>query len=68
MAQVDITYLSSYYLVFEGKRGTSFNGDIALDDISVASGSCATQAVSTTTISPPLTTACKELYQIYCGL
>ena len=39
-AQVDIMGNSTYKIVFEGVRGTSFRGDIAIDDITVRDGSC----------------------------
>ena len=29
-----------YQIVFEGRRGTSYRGDIALDDISLKDGAC----------------------------
>ena len=58
LGQADISYRSTYYIVFEGVRGNSITGDIALDDITVNSGSCAGQ-VTGTTPSAPITTACK---------
>ena len=39
-ADVDISSNRSYTIVFEGVRGTSFDGDIGLDDISVTMGPC----------------------------
>ncbi|XP_066300036.1 MAM and LDL-receptor class A domain-containing protein 1-like [Branchiostoma lanceolatum] len=39
-AQVRVTEPSTYSLVFEGLRGSSYEGDIALDDIAVRDGEC----------------------------
>lgn len=39
-ASVNIQGGSSYNVVFEGVRGISYRGDIALDDITVKDGSC----------------------------
>ena len=39
-ATVELTSTSTYNIVFEGIRGTSFLGDIALDDIRVSNGAC----------------------------
>ena len=39
-ANVDIMKSTNYNIVFEGVRGTSYRGDIGLDDISVTEGSC----------------------------
>ena len=40
-AQAPINQTSkSYRVVFEGKRGTSYTGDIAIDDISFTSSAC----------------------------
>jgi hypothetical protein len=39
-SQVDIQGSSPYQILFEGVRGTSYKGDIAVDDISVVDGSC----------------------------
>ncbi|ESO97870.1 hypothetical protein LOTGIDRAFT_152977 [Lottia gigantea] len=39
-SSIDIAANASYQIVFEGVRGTSFQGDIALDDISVTDGLC----------------------------
>ena len=39
-ASVDIQMNSTYSIVFEGVRGVSYRGDIAVDDITVRDGSC----------------------------
>lgn len=39
-ASVDVQGSAGYQIVFEGVRGTSYRGDIALDDITVSMGSC----------------------------
>ena len=39
-ANVDVQQTGGYNIVFEGVRGTSYKGDIGLDDISVTDGSC----------------------------
>ena len=33
-------YDSSFQIIFEGIRGRSYRGDIAIDDVSVAGGQC----------------------------
>ncbi|XP_066288978.1 MAM domain-containing glycosylphosphatidylinositol anchor protein 2-like [Branchiostoma lanceolatum] len=40
-AEVEINISSTYQVVMEGIRGPGFRGDIGLDDISIATGSCA---------------------------
>lgn len=40
-SQVDIQGNATYEIMFEGVRGTSYKGDIAVDDITVREGSCA---------------------------
>ena len=41
-AQIGIpANFQAFQLVFEGVRGSSFQGDIAIDDVSVKAGSCA---------------------------
>lgn len=40
-ARVDIQGNTTYQIMFEGVRGVSYKGDIALDDISVPEGPCA---------------------------
>ncbi|XP_035665473.1 MAM and LDL-receptor class A domain-containing protein 1-like [Branchiostoma floridae] len=62
-ATVDLAAGSNLYLVFEGVRGSSFQGDIAIDDISVRTTSCggsigtttATAAVTPTTVAESTT-------------
>ncbi|KAK7098916.1 hypothetical protein V1264_003131 [Littorina saxatilis] len=39
-ATVSLTNTHTYTIVFEGVRGTSWDGDIALDDIRVTDGAC----------------------------
>ncbi|CAH1274193.1 MAMDC2 [Branchiostoma lanceolatum] len=39
-ARVDLVATSSFCVIFEGVRGTSFRGDIAIDDVSFSSTSC----------------------------
>ncbi|XP_035827615.1 MAM and LDL-receptor class A domain-containing protein 1 [Aplysia californica] len=41
-ASVDITMARDYYILFEGIRGTDYQGDIGLDDIRLLPGSCTT--------------------------
>ena len=38
--QVSLTQTSDYQLVFEGIRGTSYQGDIAIDDIVLLDNTC----------------------------
>lgn len=64
MAQADFTSRSSSFLLFEGIRGTDHNGDIAIDDITVDSGSCASVSVTGTTTNAPITTASKSAVKI----
>ena len=45
-ATLELTNTSTYSIVFEGIRGTSFLGDIALDDIRVTNGVCGKCALS----------------------
>ena len=40
MAQVDITSIHTFQLMFEGIRGNSYRGDIALDDIMYSYSPC----------------------------
>lgn len=40
-ACIDIhSYSSDAHVVFEGTRGTSFYGDIAIDDVTLENGNC----------------------------
>ena len=43
-ATVSLTNTRTYSIVFEGVRGTSYLGDIALDDIRVTNGACGQSA------------------------
>lgn len=56
-AQADFSSTSPSFLLFVGVRGSNYDGDIALDDISVDSGSCASLNAATTTTAVPMTTA-----------
>ncbi|WP_411026962.1 hypothetical protein, partial [Salmonella sp. s55044] len=40
LGQVSIHVFTPTQIVFEGVRGSSFTGDIALDDISIVAGDC----------------------------
>eukprot|EP00795_Rhopilema_esculentum_P012712 gene12712-3431_t len=40
IGQVSITTTSSFNIIFEGVRGTSYTGDIAIDDIKMLDGAC----------------------------
>ena len=55
--QADLMSVQTFRVLFEGVRGPSFNGDIAVDDISVSSGICSQQGMSTTVAPTPFTTA-----------
>ena len=57
--QADLISRTSFYVLFEGVRGTNFNGDIALDDISVTPGVCSAQVSTVSTPPTPFTTASK---------
>ncbi|XP_020612540.1 MAM and LDL-receptor class A domain-containing protein 1-like [Orbicella faveolata] len=46
-AAVDVHVSGMYAVVFEGIRGSSFRGDIAIDDFRLAPGSCPTISPST---------------------
>ncbi|EDO47787.1 predicted protein [Nematostella vectensis] len=41
--QVDLISTSAFNVIFEGVRGKSYMGDIALDDLDIADGACPTQ-------------------------
>ncbi|KAL8608892.1 hypothetical protein ACOMHN_065230 [Nucella lapillus] len=65
-ANVDIPLvMSPFNVVFEGVRGLSYRGDIALDDISLASGSCS--AGPTTASGVPNITSCNFEAADICG-
>ncbi|CAH3118157.1 unnamed protein product [Pocillopora meandrina] len=40
VAQVNIKSRSGYQIVFEGVKGASYTGDIAIDDVKIMNGSC----------------------------
>ena len=46
-ATVSVTSQTQFQVVFEGVRGQSYKGDIALDDISLQDGKCPPQALCT---------------------
>lgn len=39
-AQVNLLSNQPFYVIFEGVRGLSYQGDIALDDLDIADGPC----------------------------
>ena len=41
-AQITLISNQAFYVLFEGVRGTSYEGDIALDDLDIVDGSCPT--------------------------
>ncbi len=45
-ARVDITGASPLQVVFEASKGATYQGDIAIDDISAADGSCSGKSFS----------------------
>nr|XP_012602010.1 MAM domain-containing glycosylphosphatidylinositol anchor protein 2 isoform X1 [Microcebus murinus] len=46
-AHVNIYPITSFQLIFEGIRGPGIEGDIAIDDVSIAEGECAKQDLTT---------------------
>ncbi|XP_007473294.1 MAM domain-containing glycosylphosphatidylinositol anchor protein 2 isoform X2 [Monodelphis domestica] len=46
-AHVNIYPITSFQLIFEGIRGPGIEGDIAIDDVSIAEGECAKQDLAT---------------------
>ncbi|XP_019641851.1 PREDICTED: MAM and LDL-receptor class A domain-containing protein 1-like [Branchiostoma belcheri] len=52
-ATVDLVTDKNFYVVFEGVRGTSYRGDIAIDDVSYRTTPCVatTVAITTTTVA-----------------
>ncbi|XP_075803393.1 MAM domain-containing glycosylphosphatidylinositol anchor protein 2 isoform X3 [Microtus pennsylvanicus] len=46
-AHVNIYPITSFQLIFEGIRGPGIEGDIAIDDVSIAEGECAKQDLPT---------------------
>jgi len=59
LGQADFSSRFPSFLLFDGVRGTSFDGDIALDDISVTMGTCASQPAGGSSTNAPITTAGK---------
>ena len=49
-------------MVFDGEVGTGYQGDIALDDISVNSGTCASQTTTLSTQKPMTTVSYRKLH------
>ena len=39
-AQITLISNQAFYILFEGVRGTSYQGDIALDDLDIVDGKC----------------------------
>ncbi|XP_034146822.1 MAM and LDL-receptor class A domain-containing protein 2 isoform X3 [Esox lucius] len=67
LAQVDLRTTGPFKIIFEGRRGTTDQSDVAIDDVSLHRGSCAVKALScqknshfTPCISPCQPT-CKQL-------
>ena len=63
--QANLMSRQTFRILFEGVRGPSFNGDIAIDDISVTSGICSQQSASTSAPPTAFTTA-SMLNNFYC--
>ncbi|XP_042070700.1 zonadhesin [Haplochromis burtoni] len=59
LAQVDITATDTFQIIFEGRRGSNTQSDVAVDDVSLYHGRCAelVNPTTTTTQSKPETTA-----------
>lgn len=55
----DIISATSYTVIFEGVKGANYTSDMALDDISLAWGTCSQQSISTTATTS--TSPCKNL-------
>ncbi|XP_035526323.1 uncharacterized protein LOC118334508 [Morone saxatilis] len=48
MAQVDLTTTGAFQIIFEGRRGSNDQSDVAIDDVSLHHGHCADLAKPTT--------------------
>lgn len=64
LGQATVSSRQNFFLLFEGIRGTSYNGDIAIDDIGLTTGSCGSQPVTGSTQAPtPYSTASKKILE-----
>ncbi|XP_035861191.1 zonadhesin-like isoform X1 [Sander lucioperca] len=64
LAQVDITTTGAFQIIFEGRRGSNDQSDVAIDDVSLHRGHCTDQTRPTTpapTTFNPVATADPEL-------
>ncbi|XP_039999689.1 MAM and LDL-receptor class A domain-containing protein 1-like [Xiphias gladius] len=66
LAQVDLTPIGAFQIIFEGRRGSSDQSDVAIDDITLHLGHCGDLAKPTTSAPKtldPVVTAGPELPQ-----
>ncbi|CAB1460147.1 unnamed protein product [Pleuronectes platessa] len=64
LAQVDLTTTETFQIIFEGRRGSTDQSDVAIDDISIHRGRCAdltkpTTPAPETTVTPQSTTTAR---------